>query len=57
MIGSGLKRKGIKLSLYKAPYVKLMVLKTLIVPRRKIRVSINDIKFPHGKSTSLNQEE
>jgi len=45
MIGSKLKRRGIKLSLFKAPYVKLGVLEIIITPRRKIKVSINNVRF------------
>jgi len=44
MTGSMLRRKGIMLNLYKAPYVKFPVLKTLLTPRRKLRISVNDIK-------------
>jgi len=45
MIGSRLKSKGIHLSLYKAPYVKLNILRSIVVPRRKIGVSLDDVVF------------
>lgn len=45
-IGSILKSKGIKLKLHRAPYIKLKA-HTLIMPRRKIKVSFDDIQLPH----------
>lgn len=46
MIGSKLKKSGINLSLFKAPYVKLGVYKSFMTPRREVKVSINNVRFP-----------
>lgn len=42
-VGSKLRNKGISLSLYKAPYVRINPLKYIIIPKRMIVVSLNDI--------------
>lgn len=48
ILGSKLKNKGIKLSLYKAPYIRLKP-SLFFLPRRKIKVSSRDIMLPTNK--------
>ncbi|MDQ1279838.1 MAG: hypothetical protein QG670_1100 [Thermoproteota archaeon] len=54
-VGSRLKNKGINLSLYKAPYVKLHTLKILVTPRRRLKISLNDIVTIARQVTRLNR--
>ena len=46
VIGSKLKSKGIKLELCRAPHVRLKA-RALLMPRRRIEVSIKDVELPH----------
>jgi GT2 family glycosyltransferase len=55
MVGSRLRTKGLQLNLYKAPYVRLKTSETLLLPKRRIRVSAARIGFDEDRTITYNR--